>query len=80
MALCLWDQRETLTLNHEAGHPLMMLVFSSSFSAQDYIRATNAEVAVREFRLSSLCEIGRGWISAGVNKFVLDRLPRCSIN
>jgi hypothetical protein len=69
----------TLTLNQTPGQPSLVLIFSTPFFAQDYLRATKVDARVRQFQRSSLPEMARKWIVGGSTKFVLDRCPRCRV-
>ncbi|HEY1755225.1 MAG TPA: hypothetical protein VGG72_07490 [Bryobacteraceae bacterium] len=59
------------------GQQRVMLLFTSSFAANDYLRATSTVGAVGQFRVESLPSLAKSWISQGVELAALDRCPRC---
>jgi len=55
----------------------MMLLFSSAFAANDYLRATGTQGTAHQFKVDTLPESAQSWLSFGVQAAVLDRCPRC---
>jgi hypothetical protein len=55
----------------------VMVLFSSPFAANDYLRATGTPGTVGQLQVKALPKIAKSWFSAGVQTAVLDRCPRC---
>jgi hypothetical protein len=55
----------------------VMLLFSSPFAANDYLRATSTAGTVRQIKVETLPELAQSWLSLGPQAAVLDRCPRC---
>jgi hypothetical protein len=55
----------------------VMLLFSTPFAAADYLRATGTSGTVEQLKVEALPERAQLWLSAGVQRAVLDRCPRC---
>jgi hypothetical protein len=68
-----------LTFQPGTGKKPVMLLFTTPYAAQDYIRATKATAEVRQLKFDSLPGIAPGWIAAGADTFVLNRCPRCTV-
>ena len=68
-----------LTFQPEAGQKPLMLFFTTPFAASDYLRVTKAAAKVRQIRFDRLPENSAGWVTAGTERFLLNRCPRCNV-
>jgi hypothetical protein len=68
-----------ITFRPGAGKKPVMLLFTTPHAAWDYIRATKTAAEVRQLKFDALPEVAKGWIAAGVESFVMNRCPRCSV-
>ena len=59
------------------GQKPVMLLFSTTFAATDYLRATGTNGTVRQLKVDALCQCAQSWLASGVELAVLDRCPRC---
>ena len=55
----------------------VMLLFSSSFAATDYLRATGTPATIGQLKVEDLPKIAQSWLSLGLQMAALDRCPRC---
>ena len=55
-----------------------ILLFSSPFSALDYLRANKFAGKVVGFKTDSLPALAEQWRNAGIDSFIVNRCPRCS--
>ncbi len=66
------------TFHMGAAYGVAMLLFTSRYAAQDYIRATNIAAGVRAVQSESLPGAAETWAEKGVRGFALNRCPRCN--
>ena len=57
--------------------PPIVLLFSSLFSALDYLRFNGKNGTVGQFKVDALPERATAWHASGVRAVALDRCPRC---
>lgn len=67
-----------LTFRFQADKKPAMLLFSTPFSANDYLRFTNSHAGLGHFNADALPILAQSWIKSGVEFAVLDRCPRCN--
>ena len=67
------------TFQHAPNKKPAMLLFTTPFAAQDYIRATGTGANVGQLKVESLPEPARMWLSSGSDVFILNRCPRCKV-
>lgn len=66
-----------LVLQASGEHGPVMLLFSSSFAAADYLRATDTRATVGQLKVEELPKLAQSWLSRGIQVAALDRCPRC---
>jgi hypothetical protein len=69
----------SLMFQHGPGKKPAMLLFTTQYAAQDYIRTTGAGTHVGLFKVDALPELARHWNSLGCDSFILNRCPRCTL-
>jgi hypothetical protein len=68
----------SITFQHGPDKKLAMLLFTSQYAAQDYIRTVGTGTHVGLCKVDALPELVRYWNSLGCDSFILNRCPRCS--
>ena len=66
-----------LTFLPSAGQKPVMLLFSSTFAATDYLRAMRTTGGTGLLKVEALPGCAQSWMAAGHDAVVLDRCPRC---
>ena len=56
----------------------IMLIFSTHYSATDYMRTCGVNGQVGHFDVARLGELAQSWLQSNVTKAMLDRCPRCT--
>jgi hypothetical protein len=70
-------QNGLITWRHE-NKPVILL-FTTPLAAKDYIAVTKVAAEVRQFKVESLPATARNWLAAGIERFALNRCPRCTV-
>jgi hypothetical protein len=69
-----------LIMQYTRDQKPVMLLFSSPFAANDYLRATGTPGSVGQLKVETLSELARSWLSLGLQAAVIDRCPRCALS